>query len=232
MTEFKNKILSLLEPETIQRLALKPVKLLSGTEIENPGKPIAHLVFIEDGIGSMTNTFQDGYQVEVGLFGYESVMGSSALIGTKRSLNKVYMQMDGYGFACRTAEAIVEFRRFGRFHDLILRFQQALFVQSCQSAGCNSHHQITERLARWLLLCADRSESPVLSLTHEYLSDMLGSTRSAVSVAAEALQSDGLIRYSRGKITIVDPERLRKQSCECYRIVKDHLANYLEVEQG
>src|SRR5436305_11979159 len=94
---FKNKILGLLEPEVIERLKLRYVDLPSGTNIENPGEAIRHLYFIEDGVGSMTNTFVDGFQVEVGLFGVESVMGASALVGTRRSLNKVYMQISGYG---------------------------------------------------------------------------------------------------------------------------------------
>src|SRR5580693_472935 len=140
---FKNKILQALDSESILRLQLKALKLEVGREIENPGQPIDDLIFIEDGIGSMTTTFEDGFQVEVGMFGVESVMGASALIGTRRSLNKVYMQMTGYGFSCAMPAAALEFARFDRFHDLILRSVQALFVQACQSAGCNAHHNLS-----------------------------------------------------------------------------------------
>jgi CRP-like cAMP-binding protein len=229
---FKNRILRSLDAETISRLQLKPLTLQSGRQIENPGEPIEHLIFIEDGIGSMTSTFKDGFQVEVGMFGVESVMGASALIGTRRSLNKVYMQMSGYGLSCRLPVAALEFARFGRFHDLILRSVQATFIQACQSAGCNAHHNLAQRLARWLLLCSDRSESLTLNLTHEYLADMLGSNRSTVSVAAENLQGEDLIRYSRGKVVILDRPGLEARACECYHTVRDHLANYLEVEQN
>jgi CRP-like cAMP-binding protein len=229
---FKNKILALLRPEVIERLNLRRVDLPSGTKIENPGEAIRHLYFIEDGVGSMTNTFVDGFQVEVGLFGVESVMGASALVGTRRSLNKVYMQMSGYGYRCRMKFAIEEYSRHGRFHDLVLRYSQALLIQSCQSAGCNSHHQIPQRLSRWLLLCSDRCESPTMLLTQEYLADMLGTRRTSVSIAAEHLQQKGLIKYSRGKVVISDRAGLEKMSCECYRIVRDHLENYLEVEQN
>lgn len=231
-TRFKNRILRLLRPPIIERLNLRRVNLPSGAEIENPGEPIRHLYFIEDGVGSMTNTFRDGFQVEVGMFGVESVMGASALIGTILSLNKVYMQMSGYGYRCSTESAINEFSRNGRFHDLVLRYVQAQLVQTCQSAGCNSHHQINQRLARWLLLCADRSESLTLNLTQEYLADMLGTRRTSVSIAAEDLQREGLIRYRRGKVVISDRGGLEKIACECYRLVRDHLENYLEVEQG
>jgi Crp-like helix-turn-helix domain len=231
-TEFKNLILRTLDPEIIERLSLQRLQLDVAREIENPGQPIRQLIFIEDGIGSMTNTFKDGFQVEVSMFGVESVMGASALIGTHRSLNKVYMQMSGYGHSCDMVTARREFSRFGRFHDLILRYVQAQLVQASQSAGCNAHHDVAQRLSRWLLLCSDRSESPTLSLTHEYLADMLGSNRSTVSMAAESLQSEGLIRYSRGKVNILDRTRLEQRSCECYLVVKDHLSNYLDVEQN
>jgi CRP-like cAMP-binding protein len=229
---FKNKILRSLDAETISRLQLKPLTLPLGHEIENPGESIEHLIFIEDGIGSMTNTFKDGFQVEVGMFGLESVMGASALIGTHRSLNKVYMQTSGHGLSCRMPLATLEFRRYGRFHDLVLRSVQALLIQTCQSAGCNAHHNLSQRLSRWLLLCSDRTESLTLSLTHEYLADMLGSSRSTVSIAAENLQNEGLIRYSRGKVVILNRPGLEHNACECYHAVRDHLANCLEVEQN
>lgn len=231
-TTFKNRILQRLEPDAIQRLQLKSISLPSGLEIENPGEPIRHLIFIEDGIGSMTTTFRDGFQVEVGMFGVESVMGASALVGTRRSLNKVYMQMTGNGFSCTLANAVAEFARCSRFQELTLRYLQAELVQTCQSAGCNAHHEIPQRLSRWLMLCADRSESPTLHLTQEYLADMLGTARTSVSIAAEGLQREGLIQYSRGKVTITDRPGLEKRACECYRVVHDHLANYLEVDQA
>src|SRR5450756_624035 len=220
---FKNKILQLLDPQTIERLHLTSVTLPAGREIENTGEPIDHLIFLEDGIGSMTSTFRDGFQVEVGMFGVESVMGASALIGTRRSLNRVYMQMSGYGFSCQTEHAMQEFKQNSRFEQLILRSVQAIFVQAAQSAGCNAHHSLAERLSRWLLLCADRSESPTLLLTHEYLADMLGSNRSTVSIAAEALQKESLIQYTRGKVVILDRPGLERHACECYKVVRDHL---------
>jgi hypothetical protein len=166
---FKNTLLGALDSEITDRLQLRSLELPVGQEIENPGQPIDNLIFIEAGIGSMTTTFEDNFQVEVGLFGHEAVMGGSALIGTKLSLNKVYMQMGGHGFSCPTELAGAEFSRFGRFHDIVLRYQQALLIQVCQSVGCIAHHVIAQRLSRWLLLCADRSESSILQLTHEYL---------------------------------------------------------------
>jgi len=207
---YRNKILSHLDGEVIRRLRLKPVEL-----------PVR----------TMTNTFSDGFQVEVGMFGYESVMGASALIGTKRSLNKVYMQMDGVGFSCPMEAAVAEFRLGGRFQDLVLRYVQAQLVQTAQSAGCNAHHDIAQRLSRWLCLCADRSTVSPMNLTQEFLADMLGSNRPTVTAAARILQDRSLIEYSRGRIVILDRAALEAQACECYEVVKQHLDNFIEVEQ-
>jgi hypothetical protein len=228
---FKNKILQRLDSDVIQRLQLTRVNLPDGREIETPGAPIRRLIFIEDGVGSMTTTFQDGFEVEVVLFGVESVMGMSALLGTQRSLNRVYMRIGGYGFICPMASAVSEFSRAGKFHDLLLRFIQAELILTCQSAGCIAHHEISQRLSRSLLLCADRFEAATLPLTQEDLGRMLGTRRPTVSCAAEALQGSGLIKYNRGKIMILDRAGLENHACECYRVVRNHLDNFLEAKQ-
>ena len=156
----------------------------------------------------MTTTFDDGSQVEVGMFGYESVIGVSALMGTKGSLNRVYTQIEGCGFSCTVETARKEFRRGEAFQALMLRYVQAQLVQAAQSAGCNAKHNMEQRLARWLLLCTDRAHSDTLKLSQEFLADMLGSTRTTVSIAAGSLKEEGLIDYSRGVIRIIDPKRL------------------------
>lgn len=232
MHAFRNKILNHLDAEIIDRLGLHPIELERDREIEAPGETINNLIFLETGIGSMTTTFLDGSQVEVGMFGYESVMGASALIGTLRSLNRVYIQMEGHGYACRALVAKREFDRFGRFNELVLRYVQAQLIQASQSAGCNAKHEADQRLARWLLLYSDRAQSDTLPLKQEALADMLGTSRPTVSIAAQQLHERGLIDYKRGFIKIVDHAGLERLSCECYRVVKDHLDNYLEVKQS
>ena len=231
-TQFRNKLLRHFDEQTIARLELCPVKLERNREIENPGQTIENLYFIESGIGSMTTTFESGAQVEVGMFGYESVMGASALIGTKRSLNRIYMQLAGHGFSSRFECAIMEFQRYEKFHDLVLRYTQAQLIQTAQSAGCNAQHALKQRLSRWLLLCADRAQSNTLDLTQEFLADMLGTRRATVSVAAEMLKRRKLIEYHRGVVQILDRPGLERLTCECYRVVKNHLDNYDEVEQN
>lgn len=180
----------------------------------------------------MTATFEDGSQVEVGMFGFESVIGVSALMGTKRSLNRVYTQIAGYGYSCRVEAARREFQLGGMFQTLALRYVQAQLDQASQSAGCNAKHNVEQRLARWLLLCADRARSETYHLSQDFLADMLGSTRPTVSLAAGLFREEGLIEYSRAEVQILDLVRLEKRACECYRIIKDHLDNYTEFDSG
>jgi CRP-like cAMP-binding protein len=229
---FQNTLLKSFAPDLIERLRLRPVQFKVGHEIEFPGKPIHHLYFLEAGMASMTTTFTDGAQVEVGMFGYESVIGVSALMGTKLSLNRIYTQIAGYGFSCSLHSATVEFAHCGAFQRLALRYVQAQLLQAMQSAGSNAKHNFEQRLARWLLLCADRAHQEQFKMSQEFLSDMLGSTRPTVTLAAGQLKHENLIEYTRGEITILDRKGLEARSCECYRLIKEHLDNYVEFDTG
>jgi CRP-like cAMP-binding protein len=217
---FTNELLNKLDAATIARLSLRPVALERRQEIAFVGAKIDELVFIEEGMCSMTASFEDGSEVEVSIFGYESVIGMPALMGSKHSLNRVYMQLPGRGFVSPLKAASKEFRRCGHFQHLALRNVQAQLMQSMQYAGCNAKHKIKQRLARWLLICADRARSDCFSISHEFLADMLGSTRPTVSVAAGALKARRLIEYSRGAVSILDRKGLERKACECYRVVK------------
>jgi CRP-like cAMP-binding protein len=229
---FKNTLLKSLDPEIIARLDLRPVAFELEHEIEFPGNSIQHLFFVEEGMASMTTTFIDGSQVEVGMFGYESVIGVSALMGTKQSLNRVYTQIAGHGYSCTVSAARNEFRLGGAFQQMALRYVQAQLVQAIQSAGCNAKHELEQRLARWLLICADRAHNNIFKMSQEYLAQMLGASRPTVSTTAGLLKDAKLIKYSRGLIQILDASGLEKKACECYHIIKDHLDNYAEFESG
>jgi CRP-like cAMP-binding protein len=226
----KNTVLRALDGETIERLCLQPVKFELKHEIEYPGSTIDHLFFLEEGMASMTTTFKDESQVEVGMFGYESVIGVSALMGTKKSLNRVYTQIAGHGYSCHVEDARREFRLGGYFQSLVLRYVQAQLVQAMQSAGCNAKHNFEQRLARWLLLCADRAHIDTFKISHEFLADMLGVRRPTVSTTAGVLKRKGLIDYTRGEIRILDVPGLTKASCECYLTIKDYLDNYARFD--
>jgi len=229
---YRNALLNALGAKIVSRIHLSPVTFELQHEIEYPGIPIEHLYFVEEGMASMTTTFQDGSQVEVGMFGFESVIGISALMGTKRSLNRIYTQIAGSGYSAPIADARREFELGGLFQSVVLRYVQAQLVQTAQSVGCNARHNAEQRLARWLLICADRARSDTFVMSHEFLADMLGTTRSTVSMAAGILRDKNLIDYRRGAIVILNAKGLEEMACECYHIIRDHLENYLEYDNG
>jgi CRP-like cAMP-binding protein len=225
---FQNSILQAFSPEIVERLHLQPVTFELYHEFEYPGRTIDYLYFVEDGMASQTTTFRDGSQVEVGMFGFESVIGVSALMGTRRSLNRIYTQIAGSGYAVPVALARREFVLGGNFQYRCLCYVQVQLLQAMQSAGCNAKHEIDQRLCRWLLLCADRAHATTFRMPHELLADMLGSTRPTVTHAAIGLKDAGLIRYSRGVIHLLDLEGLQARACECYGVVERHLGNQEE----
>jgi CRP-like cAMP-binding protein len=227
---FRNTLLKALDGDIVERLRLKPVNFELKHEFENPGDLIYRLHFLEEGMASMTTTFKDGSQVEVGTFGYESVIGVSALMGTKKSLNRVYIQIAGHGYTCHVEDAKREFRLGGDFQSLTLRYVQAQLVQAMQSAACNAKHNFEQRLARWLLICADRAHINTFKISHGFLADMLGGRRPTISTTAGILKRKGLIEYTRGEVRILDLPGLTKTSCECYLIIKDYLDNYTMVD--
>lgn len=229
---YKNTVLQRLDAASIQRLELRPVELELRHEMEHPGTTIDNIFFIEEGVASMTVTLKDGSQVEAGMFGYESVVGVSALMGVRRSLNPVYMQVPGRGFASPVDLARREFQRFAEFHDLVLRYVQAQLTQSTQTAACNAKHDVEQRLARWLLICKDRGNKPDFEISQEFMADMLGISRPSVSIAAGLLKQKGLIEYRRGAILILDEKRLGERACECYQVVREHLTNFAEFDTG
>lgn len=223
---FTNTLLRHLPFDAIARLKLRRIDLPRGSDLAIIGEQIENLYFLESGIGSMTTCFENGAQVEVSMFGYESVVGVSALMGARHSLNRVFMQLSGVGYACSVASASAEFDTNPHFRRLMLLFVQAQLTLSMQNAACNSTHTYEQRLARWLLICSDRAHLNAFELPQEFVAEMLGSTRSTVSIAAAHLKKKGLIDYSRGALKITDKAGLEKESCECYRVVKDHLRSF------
>ena len=229
---FKNTLLQHLDAATISRLQLQKIELPLRHVLETPGRSIDHIFFVEEGIGSMTTCFENGSQVETSMFGYESAVGVSALMGTKHSLNRIFMQLAGHGYASPIEAAREEFFRNGRFQFLALRYVQAQLTLSTQNAACNAMHTYEQRLARWLLICCDRAKQRNLEMAQEFVSQMLGSTRSTVSIAAAHLKTKGLIDYRRGSIQILDIKGLEVEACECYRVVREHLENFAEFDTG
>jgi CRP-like cAMP-binding protein len=167
---------------------------------------------------------EDGMDIEVGIVGREGMVGICTLMGEATAPERAIVQIPDGAARAKLAVIKEEFRRGGELQTLLMRYTRAFIRQVSQTAVCNATHSVEERLARWLLMCQDRVESEELSLTQEFIADMLGTRRATVSTAASALQTEGLIRYRRGHIRIVDRRALEDFACECYRVVKDEFA--------
>jgi CRP-like cAMP-binding protein len=217
-----NYILNALPEEDLERLLpdLEPVELKLGQVLYRPEEPIEYVYFPNNTMISVVAMTAEGQSAEIGIIGWEGMVGMDVLMGSDSTLNEHLVQHPNGALRINAAAVKTEFRRCGALHDLLLRFIRLMMIQIGQTALCNRLHTVDERLARWLLLCRDRAGTDKLQLTQEFLSIMLGTNRATVTMSAIALQSAGFIKYTRGHITIKDHEGLEDFSCECYKIVK------------
>ncbi|WP_185961509.1 Crp/Fnr family transcriptional regulator [Telmatospirillum sp. J64-1] len=185
-----------------------------------------HVWFIERGCASVINILPDGGAVEVGTIGNEGLVGTPILLETDRMICRCEMQIPGDGWQMPAQMLTAALRQSETLRVKLLRFAQVHFNQVAQTAACNRLHSLEERCARWLLMSRDRA-GDTFALTHEYLAVMLGVRRAGVTVTLNILQKAGLIRHTRGYITITDPAGLEEVSCDCYRIIRDDLKRLL-----
>ncbi len=230
----RNLILSQLPEVEYAALAkfLVPVELPLGKRLSDPNLPIDHIYFLNSGLISTDALTEKGESVEVGVIGREGFSGLPALLDQPQMSHSVMMQGSGEGLRIRSSIVRDEFLKGGMLRSLVHSFAYLQMVQMSQSVLCNRMHPVGARLARWLLTSVDRMESETLHLTQEFLAQMLGTQRSTVTVAAGALQRDGLISYSRGKIHILGREQLEEQACECYGIVRSSYNRILGIDEG
>jgi CRP-like cAMP-binding protein len=201
-----------------------PLRLI----LHEMGSPIEHCYFTDGGMTSLLIRLEDGASIEAGVVGKEGFAGGAALMGLEDSAPCTSMiQMPGVGLRIAAGVLREEMLRRPGLLDRVLRFTQVLNAQISHTAACNAHHNLQERLARWLLMAHDRAESDTLPLTQEFVSMMLAVRRPGVTVAARSLQVTGAIEYERGRITVLDRERLEEASCECYGIVRGHYRRVL-----
>ncbi len=179
------------------------------------------------GMISMLSILVDGANVEVGVIGSDGMLGLPIFLGSGIAPNQAIVQVADGAMRMKADILRAEFQRAGPLQALLLRYTQAFFTQVSQSAACNRLHALDQRLCRWLLVVHDRMESDHFLLTQEFISHMLGMRRSGVSEAAGILQHAGLIRYSSGKIHILNRKGLESASCDCYQIVKEMSARLL-----
>jgi CRP-like cAMP-binding protein len=169
---------------------------------------------------SLLYVLENGASAEIAVVGNEGILGISLFMGGETTPSRAVVQSAGYGYRLKAELLKQEFNRAGPVLRLLLRYTQALITQMTQTAVCNRHHSIEQQLCRWLLLSLDRLSSDSLTMTQELIANMLGVRREGVTEAAGNLQRAGLIRYSRGRIEVLDRAGLGKAVCECYTVVK------------
>jgi CRP-like cAMP-binding protein len=217
-----NHLLAALPSEVYGRLRpnLELVPLELGASVYEAGGRQSYVYFPTDAIVSLLYVMKDGASAEIAVVGNDGLVGISLFMGGDTTPSRAVVQSEGSAYRLRAKALKAEFEFGGALQHLLLRYTQALITQMAQTAVCNRHHSIEQQLCRWLLLSADRLPTNVLTMTQDLIANMLGVRREGVTASAGKLQEDGLIRYSRGRITILDRAGLENRVCECYAVVR------------
>jgi CRP-like cAMP-binding protein len=194
--------------------------------LQEAGRPIEYCYFPNTAMASILNVMDDGKSVEVGLAGWEGFVGLPVIAGFRSSASRVVTQAEGNAFRVKVDDMREVLRKCPQLVASLLRYSQEATMEVTQIAACNRLHEIDERLARWLLMSHDRIGKDTLPLTQEFLSQMLGTRRASVSVAASILQKAELISYTRGHVSILNRNELEKATCECYAVIQRQLENW------
>ena len=211
---------------------MKPVTLPVRELIYEVDETPKYAHFLTSGLASVVSTMSDGSTAEVGIWGKEGLVESFQLLGNSSTPNRCFMQVAGTALRMPFNELQAEFLDREELRACILQGVQSHGFILGQLAACNRLHEAEQRLARWLLMVGDRMESPTFFITQEFLATMLGSRRTTVTLAASQLQRKGLIKYSRGRIQILNASGLENKACECYRIVRDLYVNYYGLKEA
>jgi CRP-like cAMP-binding protein len=218
----ENHILDALPAAERQRLFphLALVEMPLGKVLYESGDALRHIYFPTDSIVSLLYVMEDGASAEIAVVGNEGVIGVALFMGGETTPNRAIVQSAGFAYRLTGERLKLEFQRHGEMLHVLLRYTQSLLTQMSQTAVCNRHHSVDQQLCRWLLLSLDRLRSNQLNMTQELIANMLGVRREGVTVAANKLQALGVIKYARGRITVLDRPKLAALSCECYAVVK------------
>jgi len=217
-----NKLLAALPAKVYDQLRhkLEPVTLTMKFALAVPGEPIEYVYFPSRGVMSLLVPMPSGDSMEVAMVGNEGVVGIHAYLGQTRDRLKAICQVPGEGLRMEVKEFCKEAKKRGALSILLDRYLEALLIQMAIAGACNRLHTIDQRCARWLLMTQDRVDGPVFVLTQEFLAKMLGIRRAGVNAVAASFKRNGVIRYSRGKITVLNRPVLETMVCECYTTIK------------
>jgi CRP-like cAMP-binding protein len=202
------------------------VHLTFGDKLTEPGSEIRHVHFPTGGIVSILTAVPEGGQLEVALVGNEGMLGIPVIMGVATAQEHAQVQGAGPALRLSTTRFRREMAKSSALRRTLGNYLYARFGQLARAAGCNRFHVVESRLARWLLMTADRAHSESFAITHEFLASMLGVRRVGVTMAASTLKRMKLIRYQRGAMEILDRKGLEKAACGCYLA---DLENYRRV---
>jgi CRP-like cAMP-binding protein len=228
-----NHLLAALPDAEFEALArhLERAPLALGDMLYEPGRQLQHAYFPTTAVVSLHYVTATGASAETAGVGNEGVVGVSLFMGGDTTPSSAVVQTAGQAYRLDRHRLKAAFEGPGLLKRLLLRYTQALITQMSQTAACNRHHSIEQQLSRWLLLTMDRAPARELVMTQELVASMLGVRRESVTEAAGRLQLDGLIRYRRGHIAVLDRAGLESRSCECYGVVKRELHRLLDDVQ-
>jgi CRP-like cAMP-binding protein len=217
-----NRLLRALPPAERERLYphLQLTEMPLGSVVYEAGAKLRHIYFPVNCIISLLYVLKSGASAEIAVVGRDGAVGVSLFMGGETTPSRAVVQSAGRAYRLTGARLKQEFDRHGESLHVLLRYTQSLITQMAQTAVCNRHHALDQQLCRWLLLSLDRLDSNELKMTQELIANMLGVRREGVTEAAGRLQKLGVIRYSRGRITVLDRPRLEALSCECYSVVR------------
>ena len=221
-TPKRNRLLAALPEKDYRALLpfLEEVPLPLGMVVYESGGEQRYVYFPASSIVSLLYVLADGSSAEIAVTGNEGLVGISLFMGGETTPSRAVVQSAGHGYRLRGEVLRKGFESGGALQHLLLRYTQALITQMTQTAVCNRHHSVDQQLCRWLLLSLDRLPDNELVMTQELIANMLGVRREGVTEAAGKLQDEGMIRYSRGHITVLDRAKLEARVCECYAVVK------------
>ena len=228
----QNHLLAALPGEVQDRLFphLEQVALPLGKDLYESGDALRHVYFPTDSIVSLLYVMESGASAEISVVGNEGLIGVALFMGGESTPSRAIVQSAGSAYRLLGQRIKDEFNRHGALLLLMLRYTQALITQMAQTAVCNRHHSVDQQLCRWLLLSLDRLPDNRLTMTQELIANMLGVRREGVTESAGRLQKLGVIKYTRGQITVLDRPKLEELCCECYAVVRketDRLLPYL-----
>jgi CRP-like cAMP-binding protein len=224
-----NQLLSVLEPASRKRIHpyLERIDFKLGDMVCDAGGLLKHAYFPQGSVLSLLTVLENGAAIETANIGREGAFGLFAAMYSRVSFNRCIVQLEGHTVRCPIELLQHEFKKSEHMRDLLVSYSETLLSQVQQTVACNSMHSIEERVCRWLLMMHDRAEGQALPYTHEFVSHMLGANRKSVTLAAQSMQTAGLISYRRGTIQVLDRAGVEKTSCECYAIVKERFDAFL-----